>query len=211
VLPDLDADSSAPARVTFNLAAAALAFLGMFLLAARFPSLAELLVVWVATFLLARVLLFGTLARVTVHRGMLHSLPAAVLCGLAATVVAYRGLGVPARPAWMLGAFVAFGYAVHLLLDEAVAVNLFGARTRRSLGSALKLWSRRGVGATLALYLAGVAAFLAAPDPGPLARALADPALRERLERHLWPRQGWFSAARPASPSPTAPRGARPG
>jgi len=196
ILPDLDADSSAPARLTFNLAAAALAFLAMFILAARWSSLAELAVVWVAAFLLARGVLFAALARVTVHRGMLHSLPAAACFGLAATATAYRGLGVSPGLAWALGASVAGGYAFHLVLDEVYAVNLFGARTRRSLGSALKLWSRRAVAPTVALYLAAVAAFLAAPDPAPLVRAVSAPALRAHVARHLWPREGWFSAAR---------------
>jgi hypothetical protein len=181
--------------VSFNLAAAALAFLALFLAASRFPSVAELLVVWVGVFLGARWLLFGALARATVHRGMLHSLPAAAFFGLLTTAAAHRGFGVEAPAAWTAGSFVAGGYLVHLLLDEAYAVNLFGARTRRSLGSALKLWSRRGAGATLALYLATALALALSPSPGSFARALADPALAARIERHLWPAEGWFSGS----------------
>lgn len=193
LLPDLDADSSAPVKVSFNLAAAALAFLALFLAAPRFPSVAELLVVWVGVFLAGRWLLFGALARATVHRGMLHSLPAAAFFGVVTTAGAHRGLGVEAPVAWAAGSFVAAGYLVHLVLDEVYAVNLFGARTRRSLGSALKLWSRRGAGATLALYLATALALALSPSPGSFARALADPALAARIERHLWPADGWFS------------------
>jgi hypothetical protein len=193
LLPDLDADSSAPVRVSFNLAASTVAFVAMFLLAARFPSVAELIAVWVLTFLLVRWALFGALTRFTVHRGMLHSLPAAVVFGLATTVIADRGLEVGPVLAWMLGTFVTFGYLVHLVLDEVYAVNLFGARTRRSFGSALKLWSRRGMATTLALYLAGAGVVVLAPSPSPLVTTLGDPGVVRRLAHHLWPRAGWFA------------------
>jgi len=201
LLPDLDADSSAPVRVSFTLVAVGLAFLAMFLSADRFPSVAELLSVWVTTFLVARWLLFAVLTRVTVHRGMLHSLPAAVFFGMACTAVAHRALGAPTLTAWTAGAFVTLGYLVHLLLDEVYSVNLFGARTRRSLGSATKLWSRRGAAASLATYLAAAGAFVLAPPPGPLVNAVTSPAWRAEIRDRLWPRRGWF---RPVVPSPQA-------
>jgi hypothetical protein len=192
LLPDLDADGSAPVRASFTLAAVALAFLAMFFAAGRFPSVAELVLVWLAAFLLARWALFALLTRVTVHRGMLHSLPAAAFFGLAAAAAANRGVGAPALAAWTAGAFVTFGYLVHLLLDEVYSVNLFGARARRSLGSAFKLWSRRGPAATAATYLAAASAFLLAPPPGPLLDAIGDPAQRREAWQRLWPRDGWF-------------------
>lgn len=205
LLPDLDADGSAPVRASFTLAAVALAFLVMFFLAERFASVAELVVVWVFAFLLARWALFALLTRVTVHRGMLHSVPAAAFFGLAAAAAAHRGVGAPAQAAWTAGAFVAFGYLVHLLLDEAYSVNLFGARARRSLGSAFKLWSRRGPAATLATYLAAVSAFLLAPPPGPMLEAIAEPAHRREAWQRLWPRDGWFQTG-PSLRSCTAQR-----
>ena len=197
LLPDLDADSSAPVKVSFTLAAVGLAFLAMFLSTDRFPSVAELLAVWVTTFLLARWLLFAVLTRVTVHRGMLHSLPAAAFFGMACAAVAHRTLDTPPLIAWTAGAFVTLGYLVHLLLDEVYSVNLFGARTRRSLGSATKLWSRRGAAASLATYLAAVAAFVLAPPPDPLVDALTDPTWQGQVRDRLWPHHGWFQAIPP--------------
>ncbi len=192
LLPDLDADGSAPVRASFTLAAVALAFLAMFFSAGRFPSVAELVLVWIAAFLFARWALFALLTRVTVHRGMLHSVPAAAFFGLAAAAAAHRGLGAPAVAAWTAGAFVTFGYLIHLLLDEAYSINLFGTRARRSLGSAFKLWSRRGPAATAATYLAAASAFLLAPPPGPLLDAVGDSAQRQEAWQRLWPRDGWF-------------------
>jgi len=195
LLPDLDADGSAPVRTSFTLAAATIAFLAMFLLAERFPTVAELVLLWVAAFLFARWALFALLTRVTVHRGMLHSVPAAAFFGLAAAAAAHRGAGAPAVAAWTAGAFVTLGYLVHLLLDEIYSVNLFGARARRSLGSALKLWSGRGPAATLAAYLAALSAFLVAPPSGPLLEAVADAGVRGEVWQRLWPREGWFRPA----------------
>src|SRR5437868_5398977 len=64
--------------------------------------------------------------RVTHHRGMAHSIPAAVLAGLA-TFFAASHFYFSDQDAFLLGVAVLAGYVVHLILDEIYAgVNFHG-------------------------------------------------------------------------------------
>lgn len=100
------------------------------------------------------------LGSVTVHRGMVHSLPA---CAIWASLIflAFADLRISLRA--LLATAAAVGFLSHLVLDELFAfVDSSGLRVRpkRSVGSALKLWSasRR---ATLGTYtLLGILVWL---------------------------------------------------
>jgi membrane-bound metal-dependent hydrolase YbcI (DUF457 family) len=80
----------------------------------------------------------------TKHRGMAHSIPAAILCGLLTFVFMLR-LSLSDAYAFLIGLAVVSGYLTHLVLDEVyAAINFSGFRftPSSSLGSALKLFSR---------------------------------------------------------------------
>jgi len=192
LLPDLDADNSAPVQISFTLASLLFAFSVMFLLSDTFPSVAELLAIWIATYLFFRTLVFRLFTRLTTHRGILHSIPAAVLFGLLTAIVAERLLQLTPFQAWLGGSFVTFGYLVHLLLDELYSVNLFGMRTRRSLGGALKLWSPSSHLASTYLYLACAAAFVAAPAHEEFTRMVSSAETYSRIAERLLPQESWF-------------------
>ena len=96
----------------------------MFLLCDVFPSVAELVLIWVACFLSVRWLVFYLLGVLTDHRGLFHSVPAALLAGLLTCAAFYHGLDFSPLEAWISGLFVCFGYLVHLLLDEASTVSI---------------------------------------------------------------------------------------
>jgi len=201
LLPDLDSDNSAPLRIGFTLISITLAFLAMFVLADTFPTMAELVLLWLAVYLLLRWLVFALFTRLTSHRGVFHSLPAAALFGLVTAIAGERLLGEEPLQAWIGGTFVTFGYLLHLVLDELYSVNLFGAHARRSLGSAFKLWSTSSHAASIYLYSACLLAFWLAPDHGALVRALSAPQTYERIAQRLLPKGGWF---RPVMAGPLA-------
>ena len=192
LLPDIDADASVPVRIAFSLLSVVAAFLLMFHSARVFPTLAELVLIWVATYAFFRFLVFALFARLTVHRGVFHTVPAILLSGAFTAVIAYHGLGVAAGDAWLGGAFVAFGYFIHLLLDELYSVNLFGTHTRRSFGTALKLRSRTSNVATAYIYAATLAAFLAAPSLTLSLKQLAERGGWGQLVDNTLPQGGWF-------------------
>jgi membrane-bound metal-dependent hydrolase YbcI (DUF457 family) len=198
LMPDLDADNSAPVRAAFTLASIGLAFAVMFLLADVFPSVAELTALWLSVYLVFRWLVFALFTRLTTHRGTFHSLPAAALFGMLAAIAAERLLEQPALRAWLAGSFLSFGYLVHLALDEIYSVNLFGVRSKRSLGSALKLWSPDNFVASAFAYCACALAYLFAPDPAGFFHMTASPHTYTQIRTHLTPESGWFLPLLPA-------------
>lgn len=140
IVPDLDHPQSRFAEFVLSTAAVLSA---VFLLRLFQGSLSEMrtLGLLVALFWAVRWGLRQLLRRATVHRGMVHSLPA---CGIwtAMVFLALQGIPFPERAA--IATAAGLGFLSHLVLDELFAfVDASGIRftPKRSLGSALKLWS----------------------------------------------------------------------
>ncbi len=193
LLPDVDADYSTPLQIAFTLFSIVIAFLLMFAAAIHFTSLAELLLVWLAGYLAIRWGVFQLFTRHTTHRGMIHSLPVAAASGIFTAAIAYWLFELPSLKAWLYGAFVTLGFLTHLLLDEISAINLFGIRSRRSFGSAMKLWYRNSWRATLAAYIALAITLPLAPPIHDFRDAILDLSPRAMLEDKLFPEGGWFA------------------
>jgi hypothetical protein len=185
LLPDIDADASAPVRAFFGVLGAALAFAWTLPLVGRYGPL-QLALLWIGLFIAVRVLLCEVFARLTVHRGIWHSLLAVAFAALAAVNLLHWVLGQAAQAAWTGGLMVGVGYLTHLVLDEAFGVDLLGVRTKRSFGTALKPWSLRNPGSSLAMAAALGVMVLLAPSSEPpgsgrgpdLAARLADSFVR---------------------------------
>lgn len=191
LLPDVDLDHSIPARVAFRVVSLVGAFMVVLALSPHF-SLAELIVAWAASYLALRHGLFGLINTITVHRGLVHSLPAATAFALATVSLTYHLLDCEPRKAWLGGLFVGGGFLVHLLLDELFSVDLLGRRLKRSFGTAVCLGDLRNPLGTLALYAGNWALYRLCPPDGGLWRLLIDHELYRRLALRLLPAQGWF-------------------
>lgn len=167
LLPDIDADDSKPAHGIFNLVGVVAGFLVAFALAGR-VGLIEQVFVWLGVAALIAFPVRWAFAKMTVHRGIWHSLLMAIVVALAATVAAESLLVLSPRLAWLTGAFVLLGYLAHLVLDEVASVDLLDRRVKRSFGTALKPLSLRAWPWSIALL--GLAAVLlgSAPDPEPM-------------------------------------------
>ena len=87
------------------------------------------------SFFLVRYILGYLLAKFTVHRGLWHSIPAAVLCS-EITYLLFFDLPVKVRLLYALS--VLGGFISHLLLDEMYSVKVLALDTKRSFGTALK-------------------------------------------------------------------------
>ncbi|ERS91619.1 metal-dependent hydrolase [Halomonas sp. PBN3] len=154
ILPDIDADSSKAIRLVFNLLAIPAVVAGALLLQGRL-STGGLLLACGALYLAVRYLAGALFARLTVHRGIWHSLLAAGLCGLATAALSHRLLAQPDALAWGHGVSLALGFTLHLLLDELYSVDLTGVRIKRSFGTALKPLDWRSPGNALVMLAAG--------------------------------------------------------
>ncbi|MCP1314922.1 MULTISPECIES: metal-dependent hydrolase [unclassified Halomonas] len=151
ILPDIDADRSKSIRLIFNLLSVPSLVLGVLLLQPWLTP-GALLVACGGIYFGVRYLAGLLFSKLTVHRGIWHSLLAGALCAFATAAVSFHLLVQPPWLAWSHGAAVLLGFLIHLGLDELFSVDLEGARLKRSFGTAMKLGdSRRPVSNLLML------------------------------------------------------------
>ncbi len=144
VLPDMDSDSGIPFHVSFGSFALVAAVLTMISAYHETPHDNIRVGLWaVGTFAFVYIIIGALFKRFTRHRGMAHSLPAALLSGLVAFFLAVH-FSFPDMQAFILGIAMMIGYIGHLTLDELyAAVNFHGTPfiPNKALGSALKFKS----------------------------------------------------------------------
>ncbi|MFO0913282.1 MAG: metal-dependent hydrolase [Pirellulales bacterium] len=180
MLPDVDSDSSVPQREVFTFLASVTPMLMTEQYIHWGLSPEGMVLASAATYLTIRFGLAEILRRYTVHRGMWHSLPAALIAGLAVLAITSCD-DVVSRLYKSAAVFI--GFMSHLVLDELRSQQL-GLRRQRIdsvLGSAVKLW-RMDTFANVSTYakLAVLLAWLAS-DP-PLMRQFG----WEKTEVHRW-------------------------
>ncbi len=152
LLPDLDADAGKPLEIVFSLVAVLVPSLLLPRFTARVEAGPEIIICY---FTLAYVLIkYGAcslIRRVTRHRGILHSIPFAILCGLTGFWLFTSSGTVTALYA---GGAVLLGCIVHLVLDEFSSFTFrWGCipALKRSSGTALK-WRSDDIAATIFCY-----------------------------------------------------------
>ena len=150
LLPDLDSDSSVPVRELFGLSAAATPFLLVKRVMSYGFSTEQTLVILCGVYLAIRYGARALFGKLTVHRGMFHSIPAMLIAGLMVFLV-YHSPSAMVR--LYLAGGIMLGFFSHLLLDELCGVDLMGAKLhlKRHAGSPLKLFSP-SLSATLMSY-----------------------------------------------------------
>jgi hypothetical protein len=151
MLPDLDSASGRPVRELFGALAVGvpLLFLRRWQQTGISPEATILLAAGV--YCLIRFGVAWIFKHFTVHRGMFHSVPAAVI---AAEVVYLADSWPQAYGRITLAGGALLGFLSHLVLDEASSVDASGFRLRlnKAAGSAVKLASR-SIPATLLTWL----------------------------------------------------------
>lgn len=140
MLPDLDSDSGRPVREMSSLLAAVLPLLAYNRLTQVFHSQEGVLAAIVILYGFVRYVGTPLFKRITVHRGMYHSIPAMLCFGLI-VYLEYHSDDRSTRLLLALGVMI--GFFSHLLLDEIWSVNFEGLRIKlkSSAGSALKFFS----------------------------------------------------------------------
>lgn len=191
VLPDIDSDHSIPVNILFSCLATLAAFFSVFSGIGTY-SIVESILLWVAVFVIVRYLGFELFKRFTVHRGVFHSLLAAVFfCFLSATLL-HDVFALPSALAWLSGCFIVFGYLIHLLLDELYSVDMMGVRLKKSFGTALKPISFTHLKASIALIIATLVLYFFVPEAASFIQEVGDVKLYDALRRNLLPQDGWF-------------------
>ncbi|MCP4170442.1 MAG: hypothetical protein GY758_06670 [Fuerstiella sp.] len=152
MLPDMDSQSGKPVRELFGVTAA----LAPLLLLQHTNELG----ISDDRAMLFSLLLYGgvryggaaVLGKLTVHRGMFHSIPALVIAA-EATFLSYHSPEIRVRLLMAMG--VALGFMSHLVLDEMYSVQWDGVRIKlsKSAGSAVKFFGRDALPNGMALGL----------------------------------------------------------
>jgi membrane-bound metal-dependent hydrolase YbcI (DUF457 family) len=140
MLPDIDGGVEAPARELGGLLAAVLPLL----LLEYFPSVkaggvARIALIVVCGYLLTRISVVRVLQKFTAHRGMIHSLPAAIITA-ELTYLLFFDLRMIDKVYISMAAFA--GFFAHLLLDAYTNLDLIGRAMgqQKKQPSALKLF-----------------------------------------------------------------------
>jgi membrane-bound metal-dependent hydrolase YbcI (DUF457 family) len=171
ILPDIDASNSRPVKLLFNV----LAFMGVAaaiqVFEGKYVSYLILAIAGV-TYMTIRYGVFALFNKLTVHRGVFHSLLAAVFFALLMTSISYYLVHWDALHAWLNGFFIALGFIVHLLLDEFFSVDLLNKRMKKSFGTAFKFFSYSNMTATALMTVCTLALYWIAPPPPPLVKIL---------------------------------------
>jgi membrane-bound metal-dependent hydrolase YbcI (DUF457 family) len=165
LLPDVDSNSGRPLQEGVAFCAAVVPMM----LVDRFAQLGmrpeSIVMAGALVYLFVRFFVGEFLRRFTVHRGMLHSLPAAAIFGLLAFLLSCHS---DLRLRMFKAGAVTLGYLSHLVLDELYSVGWRWGRPRlkKSFGTALKMFSHNWLATTLTYAVLVVLAYVAISEPG---------------------------------------------
>jgi len=142
ILPDLDSDSGKPLTLFFGL----ISVLIPALLISHFPgkdsiSPEFLVSYFVLSYFLINYVFCEIIKKFTIHRGIMHSIPFAILCGMLGYLVF---ISSGKQMASIAGGAIFIGCLVHLILDELNSFTFkfgFIPWIKRSSGTALKFKS----------------------------------------------------------------------
>ncbi len=169
MLPDLDSDSGRPLREATTLGAAVVPML----MVERFERLhlthEQMVLAAALVYLTIRFLIAEIFRRYTVHRGMWHSVPAALIAGMLAFLI-MSSEDMSIRLFKTSG--VVLGFLSHLILDEIWSVDFRKGKYafKTSFGTALKLWGQNSWANYVTYGKLAVISFLVYQDEGFMGR-----------------------------------------
>ncbi|ANB90796.1 hypothetical protein MOVS_00915 [Moraxella ovis] len=166
LLPDIDLDHSAPAKHGFFLSSLITSMLIVILYANAYRQnelILDSLILWAISFVIIRLVIIETFSRLTVHRGVVHSVPYMAIFGLLVAHGTFYGLKLTAFVSWVFGIFLFLGALIHLALDEIYSVNALGLKLKKSAGTAFKFFEIKKPLHYAALYTVMIGLFFTAP------------------------------------------------
>lgn len=191
ILPDIDLKDSRASRMMFSGLGVFFSFAALFNAASKL-SIAELWILWLGTLVAVRYGLHAAFHRLSIHRGIWHSVLAAVFASVATAIVFYYLLNRPEGVSWLAGVFLFFGYISHLVLDEIYSVDVMDRRLKASFGTALKAVDQRNWLASSAMAAATAAAVYVSPPINTFVEGLGSRAIWTDLSERMLPPEKWF-------------------
>ena len=134
--PDIDSDTGRPRELVLSFLGIAIPIVLLFNIS-KSTSSENILAATLISFFLVRYILGYLLAKFTVHRGLWHSIPAAVLCS-EITYLLFFDLPVKVRLLYALA--VLGGFISHLLLDEMYSVKVLALDTKTQFRNCTEIY-----------------------------------------------------------------------
>lgn len=150
ILPDIDSDTSKPVQMLFGYLGAIVPIFIIGHLPVHGARMETIVLTSLFGYFIIRYFVANLFFKFTEHRGIVHSIPAAVFAGL---IIYYIFRQSDFRPRFMFAMITALGYLTHLLMDEIWSVDLQDIRLKKSFGSALALTAPSFLSTAL-IYLA---------------------------------------------------------
>lgn len=193
VLPDIDLKDSRPSRAMFSGLAIFFSFVVLFTAADKL-SIAEMFIAWIGTLLFVRYGAKAIFHSLSYHRGIWHSILAAVLCSVVTAIVYYWLLRRHDGVAWLAAGFMFAGFLTHLILDEIYSVDVMDVRVKSSFGTAVKLVDTAHWGHTAAMAAVLAIAIMAVPPTKTFTEGVSSRKLWQSLQAKMLPaeRDKWF-------------------
>ncbi|GAB1429868.1 hypothetical protein MASR2M18_07010 [Ignavibacteria bacterium] len=166
LIPDIDSPVSRPSDIIANLAGALVPMFALQAIDSAGYSPSELLIIAFITYLIARFGLRAMIGRFTVHRGMIHSIPAAVIWGAVVFLAFRRAPGLTQN---IMATAATIGFATHLMIDEMFSlVDISGGKftPKASSGTALKFFGHAVFPNILTYAILSVLLYICAVDAG---------------------------------------------
>ncbi|MFM2422043.1 MAG: hypothetical protein RL291_573, partial [Pseudomonadota bacterium] len=184
---------SRPSQALFAGLAVFFSFVALFA-AAGSLSIAELIILWLGTMLFVRYGVKAVFHQLTYHRGIWHSLLAAVFASFVTAAVFYWLLKRHDGVAWLGAGFMFIGFLTHLILDEMYSVDVMDQRIKASFGTALKLADSRKLWHTGGMIAATALVWFATPPTKTFSEGISSRSLWAGIEQKLLPqdRNRWF-------------------
>ena len=162
ILPDIDLENSKPIQITSSILSIFIPLLAILILLESL-SISKMLLIWFVSAFILHFIIFKILLNMTIHRGIIHSVPMGILFGYSLTVIFQYLLHYDQLFSLLCGLFLLSGFLIHLILDEIISLNAFGMSFKRSLGTALKFYDKENLFGTVFLYLSIVILFVLYP------------------------------------------------
>lgn len=162
VLPDIDLENSKPVQITSSILSIFIPLLAILTLLQSL-SISKMLFIWFLSSLFLHFIIFKILLTNTIHRGVIHSIPMAIVFAQALTIIFHYFLEYEELFSLLCGLFLFIGFIIHLLLDELISLNAFGMSFKKSLGSAFKFYDSNNVAGSIVLYIIIVILFVLFP------------------------------------------------
>ena len=137
MMPDLDSGPGIPLRESVAFAAAVVPLMLVNRLHETGIPTEALILLGAAAYLGIRFGVTRLIKKFAIHRGMFHSLPAALIAGQ----ITYLAFGAENQLCrYFMASAVVIGFLTHLVLDEiwSVRLGMFGPKFKKSFGTALK-------------------------------------------------------------------------